>query len=106
MYAMVRRYRIDREDVDDVAHRVDTEFADAVGEEPGFCDYQVIDCGDGTVVSITIFGDEEGAQRSNQMAAEWVGQSLADMRIERIDAFGGEVLVSRAANAVLEPAHH
>ena len=106
MYAMVRRYRTAREDVDDVAHRVDTEFADAVGREPGFCDYQVVDCGDGTIVSITIFADEEGARRSNQMAAEWVGESLADIRIERIDASGGEVLVSRAANAMLEPAHH
>ena len=106
MYAMVRRYRIDREDIDDVAHRVDTEFADAVGEEPGFCDYQVIDCGDGTIVSITIFAGEDGARRSNQMAAEWVSQSLGDVQIERVDAVGGEVLVSRAADAVLEPAHH
>jgi quinol monooxygenase YgiN len=106
MYAMVRRYRTDPEDVDEVAHRVDTEFAEVVSREPGFCDYQVVDCGDGTTVSISIFADEEAARRSNQLAAEWVGQSLADIRFERVDAFGGEVLVSRAADAVLEPAHH
>src|SRR5215210_2159548 len=101
MYAMIRRYRTDPEDVDEVAHRVDTEFAEVVSRESGFCDYQVVDCGDGTIVSITIFADEAGARRSNQMAAEWGGESLADIRIERVDAFGGEVLVSRAANAML-----
>ena len=106
MYAMVRRYRADQEDVDEIAHRVDQEFAETISGETGFCDYQVIDCGDGTIVSITMFADEEGARRSNQMASEWVGQALGDMRMERTDAFGGEVLVSRAADAVLQPAHH
>ena len=106
MYAMVRRYRADHEDVDEIAHRVDQEFAETISGEPGFCDYQVVDCGDGTIVSITIFEDEEGARRSTQMAAEFVGENLGEFRIERTDAFGGEVLVSRAADAVLEPAHH
>jgi hypothetical protein len=106
MYAMVRRYRADLEDVDEIAHRVDQQFAETLSDEPGFCDYQVIDCGDGTIVSITMFEDEDGARRSNQMAAEWVGESLGDLRLERTDAFGGEVLVSRAADAVLQPAHH
>jgi hypothetical protein len=66
----------------------------------------VVDCGNGTICSITMFDSEEGARRSNQMAAAWVEESLADLRLERTDAFGGEVLVSRAADAVLEPAHH
>ena len=78
-----------------------------VSGEPGFCDYQVLDGGDGTIVSITIFGDEAGARRSTQMAAECGGaRACGDLRLERTDAFGGEVLVSRAADAVLQPAHH
>jgi hypothetical protein len=55
---------------------------------------------------MTIFDTEEGARRSNQLAGEWVEESLADLRLERTEAFGGDVMVSRAANAVLEPAHH
>jgi hypothetical protein len=106
MYAMVRRYRADQDDVDEIAHRVDQEFAETLSAETGFCDYQLVDCGDGTVVSITMFEDEDGARRSNQLAAEWVGESLGDLRLERTDALGGEVLVSRAADAVLQPAHH
>jgi hypothetical protein len=106
VYAMIRRYTADRDAVDEIAHRVDTEFAETISAEPGFVDYQVVDCGNGTICSITMFDSEEGARRSNQMAAAWVEESLADLRLERTDAFGGEVLVSRAADAVLEPAHH
>jgi hypothetical protein len=106
VHAMVRRYVVSDREIDEVAHRVDTEFAEMISQEPGFVDYQVIDCGDGTICSMTIFDTEDGARRSNQLAGEWVEESLADLRLERTQAFGGEVMVSRAANAVLEPAHH
>jgi hypothetical protein len=106
VHAMVRRYLVDDREIDEVAHRVDTEFAETISREPGFVDYQVINCGDGSICSITIFDTEEGARRSNQMAAEWVEESLTDVRLERTAAFGGEVMVSRAEKAVLEPAHH
>ena len=106
MHAMVRRYTVKEREIDEVAHRVDTEFAETISGEPGFIDYQLIDCGDGTICSITIFDTEEQAHRSNRLAGEWVEESLADVRLERTAAFGGEVLVSRAASAVLEPAHH
>lgn len=106
MHAMVRRYLVSDREIDEVAHRVDTEFAETISREPGFVDYQLIDCGDGTICSITIFDTEEGARRSNQLAGEWVEESLADLRLERTQAYGGAVMVSRAADAVLEPAHH
>ena len=40
------------------------------------------------------------------MAAEWVRELLADFQLERLEVFGVEVMVSRAAEKVLEPAHH
>jgi hypothetical protein len=40
------------------------------------------------------------------MAAEFVREHLAEFQIERLDVFGGEVMVSRAAGKVLVPAHH
>ena len=106
MHAMIRRYLVSERDIDDVAHRIDTQFAETISREPGFVDYQVIDCGDGTICSMTIFATEEGARRSNELAREWVEESLVDVRLERTQAFGGAVMVSRAADAVLEPAHH
>jgi hypothetical protein len=106
MYASIRRYRMGAGSMDDAMHIADTELADRLSEEPGFVDYQVMDTGDGTVTSVTIFEDEERCLRSNDMAAEFVREHLRDFQIERLDAFGGEVMVSRAAERVLEPAHH
>jgi hypothetical protein len=40
------------------------------------------------------------------LAAEFVRDHLAGFEIERTDAFGGEVMVSRAADKLRQPAHH
>jgi hypothetical protein len=106
MYASIRRYRMGAGSMDDAMHLADTEFADRLAEEPGFVDYQALDTGDGTVMSITIFETEDQCEASNDMAAAWVRESLADFQVERLEVFGGEVMVSRAAEKVLEPAHH
>ncbi len=106
MYASIRRYRMGAGSIDDAMHLVDTELADLLTEQPGFVDYQVIDAGDATIVSITMFDDEEQCMRSNDMAAAFVREHLVGFQVERTDMFGGEVMVSRAAEKVLEPAHH
>ena len=106
MYASIRRYRMGAGSMDDAMHLADTELADRLSDEPGFIDYQVMDTGDGTITSVTIFEDEQQCMRSNDMAADFVQTHLADFQIERLDVFGGEVMVSRAAERVLEPAHH
>jgi hypothetical protein len=106
MYASIRRYRMKAGSIDDVMHLADTQFADRLSEEPGFVDYQLMDTGDGSIASITIFDDEDQCLRSNDMAAEFVRDHLASYDVERIDVLGGEVMVSRAAERVLQPAHH
>jgi hypothetical protein len=106
MYASIRRYRMGAGSIDDAMHLADTEFADRLSEEPGFIDYQVVATSDDTIVSMTIFEDEEQCLASNDMAAEFVREHLAPFQIERLEVFGGEVMVSRAAEKVLEPAHH
>ena len=106
MYASIRRYRIEPGLIDDVMHLTDIVFADRLSEEPGFADYQVMDTGGGTITSVTIFDDEDQCLRSNDLAAEFVRDDLAGFEIERFDVFGGEVMVSRAAERVLQPGHH
>jgi hypothetical protein len=106
MYASIRRYRMGAGSMDDAMHLADMELADRLSEEPGFIDYHVMDTGDRTITSMTIFEDEEKCLRSNDMAAEFVREHLGDFQIERLDVFGGEVMVSRAAERVLQPTHH
>ena len=106
MYASFRRYRMGAGSIDDAMHLADTELADRLAEEPGFVDYQVVATSDDTIMSMTIFDSEDQCLASNDLAAEFVREHLAPFQVERLDVFGGEVMVSRAAEKVLEPAHH
>jgi hypothetical protein len=106
MYASFRRYRMGAGSMDDAMHLADTEFADRLAEQPGFVDYQVVATSDDMVMSVTIFEDEEQCLASNDLAAEFVREHLGAFQIERLEVFGGDVMVSRAAEKVLEPAHH
>ena len=106
MYATFRRYRMGAGSMDDAMHLADTELADRLAAEPGFIDYQVVATGDDTIMSMTIFEDEEQCLASNDIAAEFVREHLQAFEVERLDVFGGEVMVSRAAEKVLQPAHH
>jgi quinol monooxygenase YgiN len=106
MYASIRTYRFGSGSADDLMHRVDRDFADALAQEPGFVAYQVIATGENRIMSISVFRNREDAERSNELAAQWVADDLADFAVERIGAITGEVSVSRAAAAIMEPAHH
>ena len=105
MYASVRHWRLTQGDMDDAMHRADEQFADRLAEQEGFIAYEAIDCGGDELITVSIFRDREGAERSLEMASEFVRDQLSDMEISRVDAWDGDVRISRAKNEVLEPAH-
>jgi hypothetical protein len=105
MYAMIRRYRMAAGSMDDLMHKVDTQFADRLQEQLGILHYQAIDTGDGTILTVTVFEDE-GQCRRSEAAAAGVREGLAEFRVEEIHALTGEVMVSRASEKVLDPVHH
>ncbi len=104
MYASVRQYRQDAGSIDALARRVEGEFAPALAQEPGFVSYQAIDCGDGTIVTISVFRDRAGAEESNELAAQWVAESLEEYALTRVAVMNGEVLVGRTNSEPLAPA--
>ena len=106
MFANVRLYRMAAGQLDEAMHLADTELADRLAEEPGFVAYEVMATEDGNVCSMTIFEDREGADRSQDLAAEFVRDHLSGMEVERTGSMIGEVMVSRAGERVLEAAHH
>ena len=105
MYASIRRYKVDASEMDDLLHRVDTEFAEQIAEVDGFVAYECLDC-DGEVVTISMFRDRKAAENSAQLAAAWIRDALPGSSLERIDMMTGEVAVSRANESMLQPAHH
>lgn len=106
MYASIRTYRVRAGSVDEVMHRIDRDFAESLSREPGFVTYQAIDLGNRKMASMTVFQQEAQAEASNELAAQWVAEELADFDIERMGVMGGAVQVSRSSADILEPAHH
>jgi hypothetical protein len=107
MFASVRRYRLKSGSIDDLLHLVDTDFAETVQEMDGFLEYQLLECGNGEIVTITTFRDRRTAEASTEIATDWVRDTLAaQFDLERLESFVGEVSISRAREAVTIPARY
>jgi quinol monooxygenase YgiN len=107
MFASVRRYRLESGSIDDLLHLVDTDFAETVQEMDGFLEYQVLECGNGEIITITTFKDRRSAEESMGMAADWVHDTLArKFDLARLEGFVGEVAISRASEDVTVPARY
>ena len=105
MYASVRHYKIGVGSIGSLMHRVDEEFAPALKQEAGFVCYFAFDAGDGTLQTVTVFHDQASAERSDELAAEYVRENLGQFELKRPAVRAGEVLVSRVTPEVLDDAH-
>jgi hypothetical protein len=105
MFASIRRYRMHTGSMNELASRVDTGFAEEIITQPGFVSYEFVDCGDGEVMTISIFRDAWEAAGSRDLAARWTNENLQDLEFTRMGALDGEIVVSRAKEDMLEPGH-
>ena len=105
MFASIRRYRLTRGSMGELARRVDRGFADEICRQPGFVSYEFLDCGDGEIMTISLFSEADQAEASRELARQWAMENLADLTFTRIGALRGEVMVSRASDEMLKPAH-
>jgi hypothetical protein len=105
VFASIRRYRLQRGSMEELTRRVDEGFAEDIGRRPGFVAYEFMDCGDGEIVTLSVFRDADQAEASRELALRWTEENLQDLEFGRLEALRGEILVSRAARAMLEPGH-
>lgn len=105
MFASIRRYRLHKGGLDELAGWVDEGFAEEICAQPGFVSYEFVDCGDGEIMTISIFGEARGASDSRELAQRWTEENLQDLEFTRVGALDGEILVSRAREDMLEPGH-
>jgi len=105
MFASIRRYHLIRGSMDELARLIDTSFAEQIAVQPGFVSYELIDCGDGEITTISLFGEAREAEMSRDLAQRWTEDNLDDFEFMRSEVLHGKVLVSRAARDMLESAH-
>jgi quinol monooxygenase YgiN len=105
MYASIRRYRLRDGSMEELMRRVDEGFAEEISAQPGFCSYEALDCGDGEVTTISVFGQSDEAEASRDLAQRWTEENLADFTFARLEPLHGKILVSRAVEDMLAPVH-
>ena len=105
MFASIRRYRLQRGTLIKLARRVDNGFAEEIAAQPGFVSYEFVDCGDGEVLTISIFQTAQAAEASREHARRWSDERLADFEFTKMAPLRGEILVSRAGPVMLTPGH-
>jgi hypothetical protein len=62
MFASIKRYRLQRGSMEELARRVDEGFAEEIGRQPGFVAYEFIDCRDGEIMTLSVFREVEQAE--------------------------------------------
>ena len=94
-YGVMRRYKVDPAAVDEIARRAAAGFVPIVSSVPGFAAYQLVDAGNGVVVTLSGFADRAGVEASTSKAAGWVKENLASLAPNPPEVTYGEVKVSK-----------
>ena len=105
MFASMRRYRLERGSMAELARRVDEDFAEQLAAQPGFVSYEFIDCGGGEFMTMSIFQTLEQAEASRELARRWADEVRDELEFPRLEAAHGQILVGRAAEGMLEDSH-
>ena len=71
MYAAVRRYEGITDDAE-AARLVGETFVPLLQGVPGFLAYYWIDAGDGVMASLSLFENQDGADKSVEIAHAWI----------------------------------
>jgi hypothetical protein len=78
MWAAVRRYEgITNPDL--IGRMVDETFVPLLEQVPGFVAYYWLDAGDGVMASLSVFEDQAGADKSVEIARDWVVKNAAGL---------------------------
>ena len=93
MYAAVRRYEGITDDAE-AGRRVGESFIPLLKQVPGFVAYYWIDAGDGTMASLSVYEDKDGADKSVEIAHDWVAKNASELFTKAPRVTEGPVVAS------------
>ena len=71
----VQRYRVHGSGMA-ASRRIEQDFVPLVSRHPHFHAYYVLDPGDGTLVTVSLFAERAEAEEANRFAADWVARQF------------------------------
>jgi hypothetical protein len=78
MWGAMRRYEGITDDAE-AGRLVGESFIPQLEHIPGFVAYYWIDAGDGVMASLSVFDDKDGADKSVELARDWVRENAAEL---------------------------
>ncbi len=90
MYAVIRHYRFDPANAEEIDRRIRDAFVYLLRKAPGFEAYYWLDTGEGEGASISVFATKDGAEESTRIAATFVEEHLANL-LGKPELIRGEV---------------
>ena len=80
MYAVVRRYRFDPNNSEEINRRVRDAFVHLLRKTPGFEAYYWLDTGEGEGASLRVFRDKAGVEESHRRKLRRAASGIAPGR--------------------------
>ena len=103
MYAAVRRYEGITDDAE-AGRMVGESFIPLLEQVPGFIAYYWIDAGNGTMATLSVYDDKTGADKSVEIARQWVAENAAHLFTQPPQVTEGHVVASDTAVAMRDRA--
>jgi len=97
MYASIRRYDVKPGAMAEITRQVNEGFVSIISKAPGFLAYYLVDAGNDTGATVSVFQNQAGAEESNRMAAAWVRQHIASLVAGPPEITAGEVVAHKTA---------
>lgn len=94
MFASIRKYRVRRGSVPQLAQRVQKGFVPLLRKVPGFRSYYLLDGGPDVLITISIFDSADEAFASNETAANWVRHNVLEFTRGMPEVMVGNALVA------------
>lgn len=91
MYMAIRRYGVLKENLNEILNKTEAGFIPELMKIPGFVDY-FYSYSDGTVVTVGVFENRQGAEQSYKLAADWVPKNLPGLYAGPPEVFTSEIL--------------
>jgi len=79
MHMTIRQYPIAWGKLDETLRRTRAGFVPIVRRLPGFVSYQVMDPGDTTLITVSVFETADGGNECTRRATAWVEEYLGDL---------------------------
>jgi len=94
MFTSIRRYKVTRGAVAELARRVREGFVPLVRQMPGFNSYYLLDGGPDVLITISVFDSADEALASNEGAADWVRNNVLEFTKGMPEVMVGDVLIA------------